>query len=190
VDLATVKGFFRDNPALLLTGAYVYASVIGVLSSVVLLNAFHIPALYFTSSTDLLFAALRDWLSLLFGVLPFAFLWVGTAIIRVLGAESPLFAQRYLIAATLFLALVLVPSFVTFNALLVANDIRTNKRSASDVVVDYEGARLPPSNVASLVTQRLHLIHANGSFLFVWNPTAKCALILPTSKIIAVRPSD
>jgi hypothetical protein len=186
MELQSIKAFFRENPGMVLTSAYIYASIVGVISEVVRLGAFGVPAFYFTSSTDLLFSALRDWLSLIFGVLPFLFILVGDTIIRVVGEEQTIFAKRYLLAATFFLTIVLVPSFVVFHSLLSAQDIKSKEKSGADMLVIYEGPRT--STYAVTQTKQLRLIDANGSFLFFWNAAEKSVLILPIGKLVSVSP--
>jgi hypothetical protein len=184
MTLETTKRFFENNPALVISIAYFYASAIRAITEVVLLSSFGIPTLYFNSSGDILFFALRDWSSLIFGVLPLGFILLGDRIITDLNRGKATIAQGYLFASTLFLTIVLVPSFVIYNASLVAQSVKNNRRPDTDIIVMYADEA---SN--QKVSEQAQLIDANDSYVFLWNYNQKKARVVSARRILSIEPA-
>lgn len=177
------KEFLKDNPGLVITFVYIYASAIGIVSEIALLATFDIPVLYFTASSDLLFYGLRDWVSLVFGVLPAAFLLLGQSVIDYATLGSRTIAQKYLSVATLFLTLIMVPGFAISDAILASKQIKENLRRSTDINILYDEGN-------SKANKRVQLIDANASFFFLWDYNKKQVTIVPARNVFSIQPSS
>lgn len=182
-DFSRTWAFLTSHPALLTTCGYLYICIIGLLSDSVLLGRFGIPLVYFLGTRDLLLAGLRNWVSLVFGIVPFVYASFGMVVIRLLESSSAERLRRYVFVSTIFVAFILIPAFVAFNVSLQAAAI-VRPGGAPSYTVTLEGEKGNSANVR----RELVLITTTETQLFFFDRSKSEALVVPLNRLIAFSP--